>query len=230
MRKERVLRVVCVILIFAIIGTLIWGYFNKERNGQNAYDDGIEQIDLNTIYLVNSDVQVGFSEILLGKHEETRKLIVTTQEATVSTKLTDHLIKKIDFDFMKKTQEISYTGEGYFVVDLDNFTKDNIIEDKKNKTITIKIGHAYLQAIEIDPNKIVIDEVKQGLLARGDIELNVKDYNAIEKQIMDRMEEKFDTVENGQEADTIALQMVKDIYEPIIKAIDSAYTVYVEFI
>lgn len=229
MKNEAILRVICVILLLAIIGTLMWGYFNNDSNNQDAYDDGIEQIDLDTIYLVNSGVQVDFSEVLLGKQKETRKLIVSTQEATVSTELTDQLIKKIDFDFMKKTQEVSYTGEGYFVVDLDNLTKDNIIEDKQNKIITIKIDHAYLQAIEIDPNKIVIDEVKQGLLARGDIELTVKDYNAIEKQIMVRLEEKFDTVENGQEADMIALQMVRDVYEPIVKAIDSSYTVSVEF-
>ena len=118
---------------------------------------------------------------------------------------------------------------GYFVVDLDNLTKENIIQDKKNKTITIQIDHAYLQAIEIDPNKIIIDEVKEGLLARGDIELTVKDYNAIEKQLRNRLEEKFNTAANGQNADAIALKMVKEVYEPIIKAIDSSYTLYIEF-
>ena len=114
-------------------------------------------------------------------------------------------------------------------MDLDNLTKENIIQDKKNKTITILIDHAYLQAIEIDPNKIIIDAVKEGLLARGDIELTVKDYNTIEKQLRDRLEEKFNTAANGQNADAAALRMVKEVYAPIIKAIDSSYTLYVEF-
>ena len=39
----------------------------------------------------------------------------------------------------------------------------------------------------------------------------------------------FDTVENGQNADVIALQMVQDVYAPIIKAIDSSYRLHVEF-
>ena len=43
------------------------------------------------------------------------------------------------------------------------------------------------------------------------------------------MEEKFDTVENGQKADVIALQMEKKVYEPIVKAIDGSYNLYVEF-
>ena len=40
---------------------------------------------------------------------------------------------------------------------------------------------------------------------------------------------KFDTVKNGQEANEIALRMVKEIYEPIIKAIDERYSVLVKF-
>ena len=229
MQKITIQKIICIILSIAICATLIWGLFNHKEVLRNTYDDGIEQIDIDSIYLTGSGVQVDFSEVIIGTPEETRKLIVSTQEATVSTQLTDNLIKKLDFDFLKKTQKVSYTGKGYFVVDLDNLTKDNIIQDKQKKTITIQIDHAYLQAIEIDPNKIMIDEVKEGLLARGDIELTVKDYNAIEKELRNRLETKFNTAENGQKADAIALRMVKDVYEPVVKAIDSAYSLYIEF-
>ena len=158
-----------------------------------TYNDGVEQIDIKTIYLENSGVEVDFSEVLLSNQEETRKLIVSTQEAAVSTELSDKLIQKLDFDFLKKTPNVSYTGTGYFVVDLDNLTMESIVQDKENKVITIKIGHAYLQAIEIDPDKIIVDEVKKGLLAWGDLELTVNDYNAIEKELRNRLEAKFNT-------------------------------------
>ncbi|MBD5550113.1 MAG: DUF4230 domain-containing protein [Lachnospiraceae bacterium] len=227
--KRVFLNISCVVLFVAIVGVLVWGRNNKVSVFRETYDDGVEQIDLNTIYLENSGVEVNFAEVLLGKQEEMRKLIVSTQEATVSTELSDRLIEKLDFDFLKKTQKVSYTGKGYFVVDLDDLTGEDIIEDKENKIITIKIGHAYLQAIEIDPDKIIIDEVKEGLLARGDIELTVKDYNVIEKELRSRLETKFDTAENGQEADDIALRMVREVYEPVIKAIDRGYSVAVEF-
>lgn len=227
--KQKHMKILCVALSIAIVVILIWGHFNRQLAAKEAYNDGIEQIDINTIYLGKSGVQVEFSDVIVGNHQETRKLIVSTQEATVSTELTDRLIKPLDFDFMKKTQKVNYTGTGYFVVDLDNLTKDNVIQDKDHKIITIQIDHAYLQAIEIDPNKIIIDDVKESLLARGDIELTLKDYNSIEKELRNRLEAKFDTAENGQEADTIALQMVKDVYEPIIKAIDASYELYVEF-
>lgn len=227
--KKKALIIFCVIVLVAIIGILIWSRNDATTVFNETYNDGVEQIDINTIYLEGSRVEVDFTEVLLSSQEETRKLIVSTQEATVSTELKDKLIQKIDFDFLKKTQKVSYTGTGYFVVDLDNLTKDNIIQDKENKVITIKIGHAYLQAIEIDPDKIIVDEVKKGLLTWGDIELTVKDYNVIEKELRSRLEDKFNTVENGQEADEIALRMVKEVYEPVVKAIDKDYSVVVEF-
>lgn len=227
--KKVFLNISCVVLIILIIGVLVWGKRNKVSVFHETYDDGVEQIDLNTIYLEDSGVEVNFSEVLLGKQEETRKLIVRTQEATVSTELSDRLIQKLDFDFLKKTQKVSYTGKGYFVVDLDSLTREDIVEDKGKKIITIKIGHAHLQAIEIDPDKIIIDEVKEGLLARGDIELTVKDLNAIERELRSRLKAEFDTAQNGQEADDIALRMVREVYEPVIKAIDPGYSVKVEF-
>ena len=227
--KNKVLTIVCYVLGIAIVVTLLCGIITEKHVSEDTYSDGIEQVDLDTIYLQGSKVEVDFSEVLLGTQEETRKLIVSTQEATVSTELTAELIRQLDFDFLKKTQKVSYTGTGYFVVDLDNLTKDSIVQDKENNSITIKIDHAYLQAIEIDPEKIMIDEVKEGLLARGDIKLTVKDYNAIEKELRKRLEEKFNTAENGQAADAKALQMVKAVYEPMVKAVDETYDVYVEF-
>ena len=227
--RRKVLGIFCAILLVAIIGILIWSRNNTVTVFSELYNDGVEQIDINTIYLEGSGVEVDFAEVLLGSQEETRKLIVSTQEATVSTELSDKVIQKLDFDILKKTQKVSYTGTGYFVVDLDNLTRENIGQDKENKVITIKIGHAYLQAIEIDPDKIIVDEVKKGLLAWGDLELTVKDYNVIEKELRNRLETKFNTAENGQKADETALRMVKEVYEPVIKAIDNSYSVVVEF-
>lgn len=227
--RRKALGIFCGILLLVIMIIVIWGMNVATPAFSETYNDGVEQMDVNTIYLENSGVEVNFSEVLLGNQEETRKLIVSTQEATVSTELSDKVIQKLDFDILKKTQKVSYTGTGYFVVDLDNLSKESIIQDKENKVITIKIGHAYLQAIEIDPNKIIVDEVKKGLLAWGDLELTVKDYNAIEKELRSRLEAKFNTVENGQKADETALRMVKEVYEPVVKAIDDSYDVVVEF-
>ena len=227
--KEKCWNVAVRVLALVLITVVIIGWVRGKNPLHMDVSDGIERIDLDTIYLESSGVEVDFSDVILSNHNETRKLIVSTQSGTVSTKLTDRLIKQLDFNFLKKTQNVSYTGTGYFVVDLDNLTAANVIQDKEKKTLTIRIDHAYLEAIEIDPNNIIIDEVKEGLLARGDIELSVADYNAIEKDLRVRLEEKFNTAVSGQIADKIALKMVKEVYEPVVKAIDRKYSVIVEF-
>ena len=131
-------------LLVATIGVVvIWGCKHGANPLHMNVSDNIQQIDLDTIYLKNSGVEVNFSEVILSDQNEMRKLIVSTQQGTVSTELTDRLIKQLDFDFLKKTQTVSYTGTGYFVVDLDNLTSANVIEDKEKETITILIDHAY---------------------------------------------------------------------------------------
>lgn len=212
-----------------VLAVIIWGCAHGAGPLRVEVSDGIEPVDLDTVYLSPSGVEVNFSDVILSRQNETRKLIVRTQNGTVSTKLTDRLINQLDFDFMKKTQNVSYTGTGYFVVDLDRLAAANVVEDKEKKTVTIRIGHAYLESIDINPNNIIIDDVKEGLLAWGDIKLTVADYNTIERELRARLEEKFDTAANGQAADEAALKMVKEVYEPVVKAVDRRYSVVVQF-
>lgn len=227
--KQTFLNVTACVLVVLVIAVVIWGCVHDADPADIQISDGIEQIDLDTIYLKNSGVEVNFSDVILSSQNETRKLIVSEQNGTVTTTLTDRLIEQLDFDFMKKTQKVSYTGKGYFVVDLDNLTAANVITNRDKKTVTILIDHAYLQAIEIDPNNIIIDDVKESLLAWGDIKLTMADYSAIEQELRSRLENVFDTAENGQAADELAIKLVKEVYEPVVKAVDQRYSVIVQF-
>lgn len=230
-RKQLILNLAVAVLVLLILAAVVLGYHLNAGPVHTQVSDRVEQIDLDTIYLKSSGVEVNFSDVILSSHEPTRKLIVSTQTGTVSTTLTKRLIEQLDFDFMKKTQSVSYTGTGYFVVDLGSkkLTAADVTEDRDKHTVTIQIGHAELEAIDIDPNKIIIDAVKEGLFARGDIKLTVADYKAIERDLRTRLEKKLDTAANGQAADDIALKMVREVYEPIVKAVDPRCSVIVQF-
>ena len=54
------------------------------------------------------------------------------------------------------------------------------------------------------------------------------DYTAIEEDLRSWMEKELDTAANGQTTDALAVKMVKQVYEPIVKAIDRRYSVVVE--
>ena len=228
MNRERYLNITAAVLAVLLLIVVIWGVTRDDTTSMEV-EDGIEQMDLDTLYLKSSGVRVNFSEVILSKQGETRKLIVSTQTGTVTTQLTDQLISLVDLGILTKTQNVTYTGKGYFVVDLDHISAENIITNSSDNTVTIKIGHHYLQAIEIDPDEIIVDEVKQGLLNWGKIKLTVDDYKTIEQELRSRLEETFNTVANGQEADDKALKMVKEVFEPLVKAIDRRYRVIVEF-
>lgn len=227
--NQKFLNITAGALAALLIAVIVWGLVHGADPLRMGISDGIEQIDLDTIYLRSSGVEVNFADVILSGQNETRKLIVSEQDGTVTTKLTDRLIRQLDFDFLKKTQNVSYAGTGYFVVDLDRLTAANVITDRDKQTVTIRIDHPYLQAVEIDPSGIIVDDVQESLLARGDIRLSVADYKAIEQDLRARFEEKFDTAANGQAADELAVRMVQDVYEPVVKAVDRRYRVLVQF-
>ncbi len=215
------------LLLVAAVFFFVHGVQKSEN--ASSYDDGLTQIDPNTIHLTDSHVTVSFSDVILAKQNETRKLIVSTQEATVSASLENNLIEALDLDILKKNQTITYTGKGYFVVDLSTISTQDIITDDHAETITILIDHAYLEDVDVDPNRMTIGETKESLLNRGAIKMTVRELNDIEKQIRSRLETAFNTAENGQLADDNALKMVKEVYEPVIKAVDDRYTLQVSF-
>ena len=229
MMKKKLWNILCIVVLAVIVIITLWGVIHKKNQAKDDFSDGLEKLEADVIYLEGSRIEVSFSDVILSNQNETRKLIVSEQEGTVSTLLTSRLIQQIDFDFMKKTQTISYTGKGYFVVDLSHLTKDDVIEDKEHQTIRILIDHAYLETVDINPDDIIIDEVKESLLARGKMKLTVAEYNEIERQLRQKLELQFNTPENAQEADDIALKMVKELYGTVIKAIDPTYQVVVSF-
>lgn len=229
MDKRKVSNIRCAVILVAVIVAFIVVKFLDLGRGEAAKEDGFTRVDADTIILDDSGVEVNFSEVILSSQNETRLLKISEQEAKVSIQLTDRLISGIDWDIFKKTQYVSYTGKGSFVVDLNTITRSSIINNKEKKILTIKIDHARLDTIEIDPNKIIVDEVEMGLLNWGKIDLTVKDYTALEKELQRKLIDKFNTVKNGQAADEIALRMVKATYEPIVKAIDPNYELIIEF-
>ncbi|MBE5920927.1 MAG: DUF4230 domain-containing protein [Pseudobutyrivibrio ruminis] len=228
MKKIIVLRIIIVLLIILTIATIV--IFKDNKSGIiSGYDDGIEQVDPNTIILSDSGVRVSFSDVILSKPEETRKLVVYEQEGTVSYKIEDRTLDFLDWEPAKKYQTVKYNGKGSFVVELDQLTQENIIDDKENKILTIKIPHPHLDTIEIDPANVEIGSQSSGFFTIGDIKLTVSDYNTIEKELRKRLKDKFDISSNGQEADDLAKKAVYEIYNPVVQAVDSDYELVIDF-
>ena len=72
--KNKALSYIAYGLFAVLLVVIIWGITQKRGADQDAYSDGIEQIDLDTIYLKNSGVEVSFTDVILSDQNETRKL------------------------------------------------------------------------------------------------------------------------------------------------------------
>lgn len=229
MNKTNILKALSAVLLVATLSIIIVFSFKKD-SGAAKFDDGIEMIDPNTIKLNGSGVRVSFSDVILSKPNETRKLVAYEFTGDVSYTIEDRMLDSLDWDPTKKYQTVTYKGKGSFVVDLDKLNKSNIIDDEENKILTIKIKHPYLDTIEIDPDKVEIGSQKSGFFTIGSIKLTVQDYNTIEKELSKRLRESFNEASNGQKADDLAKKAVYDIYEPVVRAVDNRYQLKVEFI
>ncbi|MCR5196180.1 MAG: DUF4230 domain-containing protein [Pseudobutyrivibrio sp.] len=216
------------LLALAIIAVAL--IFSRQKfNPLSAYDDGIDNIDPDTIKL-GGRVRVSFSDVILSKANETRKLVVYEQEGTVKVNVEDRVIEQLDIDLLKKNQAITYSATGHFVVDLDELKAANLIDDPEAGTLTIRINHPHLDSIDIDPNDVKIGAKEGGFLALGELKLSLQDYNEIEKELHKRLNDKFNTSANGQKADDLALAAVYKIYQPIVNAVNPNYTLKIEFI
>lgn len=229
MKKIIALRIVIVLIVVLTIAVIVF-FWDKSTKISMDYDDGVEQVAPDTIVFSDSGVRVSFSDVILSKPEETRKLVVYEQEGTVSYKIEDRTLDFLDWEPAKKYQTVKYTGKGSFVVALDQLTQNNIIDDKENKILTIKIPHPRLDTIEIDPANVEIGSQSSGFFAVGNIKLTVSDYNTIENELRKRLKEKLDVSSNGQEADDLAKKAVYEIYNPVVQAVDSDYELVIDFL
>lgn len=226
--KKRIIYIISGVILLATLLVLVFGRKNIEKLG-DVCDDGVKQIDADSIVLENGKVRVDFSKILLSGQAEMRKLIVVSQEATASYKLSKNLIKNATFSITQKEEEVHYTAIGYFTVDLSNLSANDIMDDSENKILTIMVEEPKLETVTIDPEKIYTDNKKNGLFAWGNLEITVEDYRNIEINLKSRLEDAYNTSSNLEMARRNGLLMVAEVYEPIINAIDDEYSVVVKY-
>lgn len=226
--KKKIMICMSVMLLIASIGIIIFAKIHKHNESVDAYQDGIEWIDPDTIHFEDSKIYVDFSKVILSEQKEQRKLIVAEQTAKVSVDLKDKMFDSFDIDFLDKNQKVWYNSTGYFVVDLDTLTEKDIVDDRENKKLIITIAPPRLDDVNVDPSKVIINNVEGGLFSKSDIKMTVRDYNKLEREIKKQFVAMLETETNMKKARENAIEMVKKTYEPVVQAIDSEYEVIVE--
>lgn len=168
-----------------------------------------------------------FQDAILGDSEQLKKLEVYTINVSDVATLVDTGIGNIKA--FTKTQLITYKGTATYTVDLGELSRDDITLDESELTVRIKIPHAVCEPININENDIEFGDVDKGLLAIGDINITPEQMSEVQGTARDKMEKKLEEQKTAEEADRFAKMSVWEIYQPIINAVTSGYSLEVEF-
>lgn len=169
--------------------------------------------------------KIDFTNAVLGKARETAKLVVLEQEAEVDSEISNALANLAVF---KKTKQVHSVGTGYYTVDLDGFTADNVAVDLERRTVTVTIPAAVLDHTAVDPEKTTFEETQHALLGFGDVKLTQEQQNELDRSIQQALQTVLDTPEQYQKADEIARLKVRQLFQPVVSAVAEEFLVEVK--
>lgn len=229
--KNVVLNVILCITVVLIVGLTIFGIVStkKRASEEDAKDNSgfVAGFDEAEVYHLTEKTIVDFYEPIIEQFNKESQLVVSSADASMEMNLKQTGV--FDIKALNKSQKIKYKGTGRFYIDMSEMSRDDVVVDNENKVVTITIPHSKMLPIDIDPNRFESEDAKKGLLAFGDLKFTPKEYNDLQTEVKAQIEKKVDTKENRVKADENAMEEMVKIYEPIVQALDSEYTVSIQF-
>ena len=213
------------VIALCVGGILVYGYEHyfatpKEEPHTAAESVTAATTESSNVIVIESEeklpyeVKVKFDDILLGEAQREKKLIVMTQEASVS-----HTVEKKglwELPFFSQTKAMIFYGTGEYTVDFSGITKDSFDVDDQKKIITIHIPEPELSVYYI-PEKTEFFNSSNGLLRFGEMELTPEMMTEIETIAKSKLQNKMEADNSMMEtAEKFAKLSVKELYEPIM--------------
>ncbi len=214
-----------VIIILALLIVIIVIFESRE----GGVFSPVEQTSTETVSVEGTVLveKLDFGEVVMGEASGKSEFIVLEQEVSVETKTSRSLG---DIEILTKSQNMHSPGIGVYTVDLSQISESDIIADQQNETVLILIPHPTLYSVTPDYDNTTIDDIERGsFLAFGDIEMTQQEQLDAQKLIIEAMTVELETKTQLEKADRFAVAQVKELLQPIIKAVDSKYTVMVDF-
>ena len=129
-----------------------------------------------------------------------------------------------------KYQYITYNGKAVYTVDLSGLTADDITLDEETKVVTMKVPAPQLEPINIPSEEIQVGDVQhETVFSFGDIKLTPEQQNEVETAAKAKMTEKLESENVIEDARAAAEHSIWEIFQPMISALSSKYTLKVEF-
>ena len=124
-------------------------------------------------------------------------------------------------------QDIQYTGQAQYTVDLSRLTEADFAVNNELKTLTVRIPYAVLDPINIPAEQIRFRDVKKGWAAPKDIKLTAEENARLQVQVADKMKAKLIDENVIRDANENAKIVVTELLSATVRSIDPEYTVVV---
>ena len=166
-----------------------------------------------------------FKEPIILTHGKESRLIVHT--ATLSETISIASEGLGGWSWTSTYQDIVYTGEAQYTVDLSQLSEDDFVVNNELKTLTVRIPYAVLSPINIPANQIKFRDVKKGWAAPKDIQMTAEESTQLTIQVNDKMKAKLIDENIIAVANENAKSVVADLLSATVKSIDPEFTVIV---
>ncbi len=167
-----------------------------------------------------------FEDAVLGENKKETKLQVEKQEAAITYTDTDAGL--FDLGIFSRQQDVTAFGTGIYTIDLSQITKNDIVVDKKEYTVTVTVPHPVLDTVAIDPEKTVIASQTSGFLSFGSIKLTEEQHKQIEMKCDEKLREKLNDETCMKQAEDYARMSCADLYQPLVSKVSPAYRVVIK--
>lgn len=161
---------------------------------------------------------IDFQEAILGETREKTELVVLERDVQVSTEIS-HTLANISL--FEKSQTLTSYGTGVYTVDLSGIGAEDIAFDPEAKIVTVTIPHTKLAYVDFDVSKTESGETRRAIFGFGVIKLTTEQMTILESSIEQTMREALDTPEALAAADERALIAVRELLEPLVKAVST---------
>lgn len=222
-------RVILLLLAVAIIVALpaaisrVKQWYSDKKNPAPAIDiDPGKDKEKKPLVVTEAE----FKEAVLGRCRETGNYEVFEQEVSIKSELSQAFL---GWKVFQKTKSFTTFGTGYYAVDLSQVQIEKVEVNVLRKQIYIIIPRSFLLALEPNYEATKFEDTEHALLAFGDVKLTAEQQNQVETEIMAKLREKLESVSCTNRADTAALTKCRELFEPVVQALDPSYHVTVKF-
>lgn len=217
--------IISILLTAAIVLGGFFYFTNVIGNAFNiknifARDKAVEDHDLTQVNYGLFGYKAGdFADVVLEKEEQLKKVEVYTAELSeLYTQTQAGLFKLKVFN---KCKLMTYHGSTIYTVDMSQLKRTDIEVDDDTNTVILYIPKPKHGKINID--KIEFGDTEKGVLAIGDIKLEAEQYNEIEQNVKEKMEDKLVEIEAQKTANDFAVKTIWEMYKPLISKVSPAY-------